>query len=203
MQSSILFRSNRGFTLIELLIVVAIIGILAAIGTNLPLLLQQIEEQVPGISQLIQTTSLVDKNQIAYGNAIFFGMTTTGTNTPGTLTLGATLNENSDWRIKKAQYHLGLSSDDIPQNKAGAPIPGHFAYNQEFTTGKVGFSNTVTLPDTANNICSNGGDVVVTMKLELEEDDGEGNVIEKTVWIEGTPFTKGWGQYTTNTLIGC
>lgn len=204
MKSLNLFHSSRGFTLIELIIVIAIISVLLAGGSNLPLLLQLIEEQVPGLAPLIQTTSLVDKNQISHGDAIFFGVATTPTNNQGTLSLGASLNENSDWRIKKAQYHLGLSPNDIPQNKTGAPIPGHFAYSQDFTTGRLGFSNTVTLPDTADHICNNyGGDIVVTMKLELEEDDGEGNVIEKTVWIEGTPFTKGWGQYTTNTLFGC
>jgi hypothetical protein len=196
-----LLRSNRGQSLIDIILaLIGIITFLLANGTDLSEFLSQIDT-VPGGSQFVQMTPVVDKNVIEFGYATFLSAAL-ATNEPGTVTLGAFLDENDGWRITKAQYHLGLTSNDIPQNKAGAPIPGHFAYKQQFTPGQLSFSNTVPLPDNRDNICmGNNGEIVVTMKLELEKEDDLGNVIEKAVWIQGTPFTKGWGQYTSNTVL--
>jgi len=86
-------------------------------------------------------------------------------------TLTVTFDATFPWCLLETNLHVATSEPEIPQNKAGNPVPGHFAYSDEHDCVEI---DGGAIP----------GDTVV-IAAHAEVDDGEG---QEGAW--GTRFVE-------------
>ena len=107
-------------------------------------------------------------------------------------TLTVTYEATFPWCLLETNLHVATSEAEIPQNKPGNPIPGHFAYGDEHDcVGTAAFEIPL---DEIDGGVSPGDTVVIAAHAEVE--DGER---EEGAWGEGTRFVErgNWAMYFT------
>ncbi|GAO29812.1 hypothetical protein JCM15548_12040 [Geofilum rubicundum JCM 15548] len=103
------------------------------------------------------------------------------------------------WQLQQTHLHLGSTYQDIPKNKSGVPVPGHFTYN----TLHLPLVTTYTY--TVPNNRSIGDEIIIAIHAEVVKTDKSGEIIgEETAWagnIEG-PSSR-WWFYLSFTMAEC
>lgn len=110
------------------------------------------------------------------------------------------------WQIDEAHLAVGDDLADIPTTRAGAPIPGQFAYHSGDLGGAVEHSFAVPLCtlglDGAQESCDPTL-AYVAAHAALRRVDKDGGVQTETGWADGARFVErgNWAEYTTVDLV--
>ena len=107
-------------------------------------------------------------------------------------TLTITYEATYPWCLIETKLHVATSEPDIPQNRPGNPIPGQFAYGNEYG-GCLDGPATFEIPlDEIDGGVEPGDTVAIAAHAEVE--DGER---QEGAWGKGTRFVErgNWAMY--------
>lgn len=104
------------------------------------------------------------------------------------------------WLLTETHVAVGASLSDLPQNKAGNPIPGHFEYKEDHDPAVRSFTYTISLDG-----LEVGEELYIAAHAAMVLVDEEGNVVQgETGWGEGPGFSgRNWAMYFHHTVQEC
>ena len=113
------------------------------------------------------------------------------TNDADNLTI--TITTQDGWSLSETHVSVQDSEDDIPQNKKGNPIPGHFEYSETHDPNVESYEIVIPLDDLPGN---DGSRTIAVHAVVQQVENGE-VVAEETAWGDGSRFVdKGnWATY--------
>lgn len=118
--------------------------------------------------------------------------------------LNVTYTTTGGWELTEAHLWAGRSAAQIPQNKAGNPVPGQFPYNSGNITGQTTYTVSIPLDNLALQFACPTVDATyyLVAHAAVRKPLADGSYQAETGWSEGGRITsKGsWATYSTFTL---
>lgn len=113
------------------------------------------------------------------------------TNDADNLTI--TITTQDGWSLSETHVSVQDSEDDIPQNKKGNPIPGHFEYSETHDPNVESYEIIIPLDDLPDNY----GSLTIAVHAVVQQVENGEVVAEETAWGDGPRFVdKGnWAMY--------
>jgi len=107
--------------------------------------------------------------------------------------LSVTYTTTDGWELASTHLHVARDEAGVPQNRAGNPTPGRFAYKASHEPGVVTYTQTIPLADLG---AQRGDELVVAAKADVQRSRG-GRTQTEGAWGDGVRFApKGnWAMY--------
>lgn len=103
-----------------------------------------------------------------------------------------------EWKLYATQLAIGSSLTDLPQNRNGNPIPGHFQYKHCELDGVTSDRYEIPLSSLSMNP---GGELYIAAHAVIGKENSDGNIQKETAWSQGPGFPgKNWAMYSIVTL---
>jgi hypothetical protein len=119
-------------------------------------------------------------------------------------TLKVTFTATGGWELTEAHLWVGNQIDDLPQNKAGNPVPGQFPFKSGDITGLTEYTFSIPLSNPQINFGCPSGDIIYYMAAHasLRKSNGDGTYQTESGWSDGSPITTqgNWATFSTVTL---
>lgn len=110
------------------------------------------------------------------------------------------------WELTEAQLWIGNDITDLPQNKAGNPVPGQFPFKSGDITGATLYQFSIPLTNPYLNFAcpSDAISYFLAAHASVRKLNGTDTYQTQTGWTEGSPITSrgNWATFSTFTL-GC
>ena len=107
------------------------------------------------------------------------------------------------WELTEVHLALGTSYSDIPQNRQGNPMIGHFPYKESFSEGVTEVEIRVSLEDFGGEEALYGQRLYIAAHAVVQKELADGSIQKETGWGAGERMTSrgSWATFFSFVLV--